>query len=110
MNPEISEIPYTKDAVELTDGVTMRSIFDDDARDVYYVTSEDAAVLPEHSHRQTQLIVVLTGRIEVTMQGVTVCYGANSVCVIPPTVKHVVRFLDRSISLTIFEPPVARRA
>ena len=59
------------------------------------VTFEPAAVVPDHAHPHEQMGVLLTGRVEFTVGGLTRVLGPGDMWRIPGGVTHRVHALDR---------------
>lgn len=73
-----------------------------------WVHFEPHGELPEHQHVEEQLGTIISGRIELTVGGVTKMLSEGDVYVIPPNVRHSGRTLDGPcVALDIFSPPRA---
>lgn len=70
-------------------GVTIR-VSRTDTHDVWFLTSETDLDYPPHAH-PAQWSVVLEGRIHVTMNGETRCYGKGDRYFLPAGVEHQVK-------------------
>jgi len=53
-----------------------------------YVDIESGAELPEHNHHNEQVVNVLSGELELVVEGVPHVLTPGVVFVIPPNVKH----------------------
>jgi quercetin dioxygenase-like cupin family protein len=69
------------------------------------VTFETAAVVPDHAHPHEQMGVLISGRLEFTVGGVTRILGPGDMWRIPGHVPHRVRALDGpAVALDVFHP------
>jgi len=69
------------------------------------VTFEPGSVVPDHSHPHEQMGVMLSGRLEFTVGGVTRVLGPGDLWRIPGGVVHRVRALDEpAVALDVFHP------
>ena len=62
------------------------------------------AALSAHSHPHEQVVNVIEGEFELTIDGVTQCLGPQSVAVIPPNAVHSGRALTDCRILDVFHP------
>lgn len=62
------------------------------------------AVLPEHDHPHEQVINVLDGTFEATVDGVTTRLGAGMTGIVPPGARHSGRALTACRILDVFAP------
>ena len=69
----------------------------------FWEVAKDAAV-PEHSHKNEQLMQVLEGKFEFTLDGVTKLYGPGDLVVIAPYQKHSGRALTPCKLMDVFSP------
>ncbi|GAA4281374.1 cupin domain-containing protein [Gaetbulibacter aestuarii] len=83
MNYNIKNIP----SKELAKGISGRYIHTDH-NTIGFITVEKGAILPEHSHIHEQITQMVSGKFEMTIDGVTQILEAGSVCVIPSNVTH----------------------
>ncbi|MBT8281073.1 MAG: cupin domain-containing protein [Muriicola sp.] len=70
---------------------------------VYWDVEKDAEV-PEHAHENEQIMQVLEGEFEFTVDGSTAIYTAGELIVIPPNVLHKGRALTRCRLMDVFSP------
>ncbi len=69
------------------------------------VTLEAGAVVPMHSHHHEQMGMMISGRLEFTIGGVTRVLGPGDCWRIPGHVPHTVRAIDGpAIALDVFHP------
>src|SRR5262245_4173377 len=91
-------------ARELFPGVHARLLHTDRVT-LAYVTLEAGAVVPEHSHVHEQIINVLEGSFEMTINGETKTVGAGFTGVVLSNVKHSVLTKTGGKILDVFSPP-----
>ncbi|WP_149274811.1 cupin domain-containing protein [Pareuzebyella sediminis] len=65
---------------------------------------EEGAVVPEHSHMNEQIMHVLKGRFEFTVNGNTNIHVANDLVVIPPHAVHSGKALTACKLMDVFSP------
>ena len=65
---------------------------------------EKGAKVPEHSHMNEQIMVVLEGRFEFTVDGATQIYQKNDIVVIPSYKPHSGRALTPCRLMDVFSP------
>ncbi|WP_276390621.1 cupin domain-containing protein [Eudoraea chungangensis] len=71
---------------------------------IAYWKADKGAKVPEHSHLNEQIMQVLEGSFEFTVNGVTGIYGPNEVVVIPPYAKHSGKALTTCKLMDVFSP------
>ena len=69
-----------------------------------YLTVDEGAVMPEHSHMHEQVAQVLKGKFELTVDGQTEMLEPGRVAVIPPNAKHGGRAVTACELLDVFNP------
>ena len=69
-----------------------------------YWDVEAGAEVPEHSHHHEQMMQVLEGRFEFTLQGVSREYEVGEMVVIPPHHKHSGKAITACKLMDIFSP------
>ena len=62
-------------------------------------------VVPEHSHPNVQIAMIVSGALEFVLAGVTQVVRAGEVLVIPAGVPHSARALEDTEDLDLFAPP-----
>lgn len=62
------------------------------------------ATVPEHSHVNEQIMQVLEGRFELTVDGITKTYGPGELVVIPSFAVHAGKALTPCKLMDIFSP------
>jgi quercetin dioxygenase-like cupin family protein len=69
------------------------------------VTFEPDSVVPDHSHPHEQMGMMISGRLEFTIGGVTRVLGPGEIWRIPGGVTHRVRALgEPAVALDVFHP------
>ena len=79
MTYKFSEIPEKK----LVEGIKGKYIHTN-TNTVGYITIEKGSVLPAHSHIHEQITQVISGQLEMTIDGIE----SDSITVIPPNIVH----------------------
>ena len=69
-----------------------------------YWDVEEGATLPDHAHQHEQIVNVLEGELELTVQGKTRRFVPGAVVVIPGNVPHSGRALTPCRILDVFFP------
>jgi len=70
---------------------------------VYWEVKKGAEV-PEHSHENEQIMQVMEGEFEFTVDGGTAIYKAGELIVIPPHAPHSGKALTPCLLMDIFSP------
>ena len=65
---------------------------------------EKGATIPEHHHTNEQVMQVLQGKFELTLNKTTKIYNPGSIVVIPPNTKHGGKAITVCKILDIFSP------
>ncbi len=69
------------------------------------VTFEPGSVVGEHSHPHEQMGMMISGRLEFTVAGITRVLGPGDIWRIPGGVVHSVRAFDQpAVALDVFHP------
>ena len=69
-----------------------------------YWEVEEGATVPEHSHKNEQIMQVLEGTFEFTVNGLTKLYKPNELVIIPPFAPHSGKALTPCKLMDIFSP------
>lgn len=99
MTYKFSEIPEKK----LIEGIKGQYIHTD-TNTIGYITIEKGAVLPAHSHVHEQITQVISGKLEMTIDGVTQVLEPDSITVIPSNATHSANALTDCIVIDTFSP------
>jgi quercetin dioxygenase-like cupin family protein len=93
----------TLEVRELVPGHHGRFVHSEHTTHVYWQI-EEGAELPEHSHPHEQIVNVLEGRYELTVDGETFVLTSGDVLVIPGGAAHSGRAHAASRILDVFSP------
>ena len=69
-----------------------------------YWEVESGSEVPEHSHHHEQMMQVLEGQFEFSLQGVSKVYEPGEIVVIPPHQKHRGKAITNCKLMDIFSP------
>ena len=88
-------------------GAILRRFFNGDAMTIARVTFSAGAISPVHSHVSEQVALVLSGRMEFTVDGKPVVVAAGEALHLPAHVPHGATALEDSVLFDVFSPPRA---
>jgi len=71
---------------------------------VGYVTIEKGAVLPQHSHIHQQITQVISGKLEMTIDGITQILEPDSITIIPSNAIHSANAITNCVVIDTFFP------
>jgi len=63
------------------------------------------AVAPRHSHPHEQIVMMLEGKLRLTVGDADTIMAPGDIVVIPPDVPHEAQALEDTLVLDIFSPP-----
>ncbi|MEM6766211.1 MAG: cupin domain-containing protein [Bacteroidota bacterium] len=69
-----------------------------------HVSIEEGAILPLHSHEPEQITILLSGKLEMTLDGEIKVLEAGDFAIIPSGVAHSGKALTSCIAVDIFHP------
>lgn len=93
------------EAVEMLPGLRFRPVLGEQTL-VNFVSFEPHSEAPMHSHVEEQIVVVLEGEFEFTLDGHTRTMRPGDVAVIPPWVPHGAITRDTACrEMDVFNPP-----
>ena len=69
------------------------------------IVLKKGCVVPEHSHANEQISLILSGALEFTVNGVPQVVRAGEILVTPPNTPHSARALEDTENLDLFAPP-----
>lgn len=75
-----------------------------DLQSVSYVRCLEGAVLPTHQHAEEQVLNLLEGEMDVTVEGETIRCSAGDVVRIPSNALHTVTAITDCLAIDIFSP------
>jgi len=90
---------------EMLDGVFLRTLGTTDDLMLVEVTLKKDAVVPMHSHPHHQVGYVISGEIELIIDGVTRNCTAGDSYYIPGGVEHQGRGVTECVVIDVFNPP-----
>lgn len=99
MTKKFADIP----AKELAPGIIGKYIHTENVT-IGYVDIKQDAVLPSHSHEHEQTTHILTGKLEMTIAGVTKVLISGSITIIPPNIIHSAVALSDCTVIDTFYP------
>ena len=99
MKHTIQDIPV----FEISKGFHAR-MFHTESMTLAYVSVDDGAMLPEHAHVHEQVLNLLEGRFELTVNGERHLLEAGDVFAIPSNAPHSGRALTACRILDVFQP------
>jgi len=106
-SPGIFVDPATIPAVEMLPGLQFRPTVGELTL-ANYVTFEPHTEAPMHSHLEEQVVIVVEGEFDFTIDGRTQTMRAGDVAVIPPWVPHGAVTRDHGcVEIDVFSPPRA---
>ena len=88
---------------EIVPGLTGRFVHSESVTLAYW-HFEPAVAVPVHSHEHEQIVNVLEGTFDLTVDDDTIRLEAGSVVVIPPNVPHAGRSVTTCDILDVFHP------
>jgi quercetin dioxygenase-like cupin family protein len=71
---------------------------------VVFWEATKGAIVPEHYHMNEQIMQVLEGKFEFTLDNVTAIYEPGTLVIIPPNVPHSGKALTACKLMDIFSP------
>lgn len=108
-----STVPHAVSNVYLlTDGVTCYCLpTTTETENAFYVRARKGAVIPVHRHMQHETIMLLKGWLVETVTGDTIGEKNCDYCGVPPVVfpphtRHGMEFLEDTLMVVIFRPPL----
>ncbi len=99
MKLTLSTIP----SKEIMPGYHGKLVHSDHMSIAFWDVEKDAQV-PEHTHMNEQIMHVMEGDFEFTLDGDTKIYGPGDIVIIPPHKKHSGRALTACKLIDVFSP------
>ena len=99
MNFNISKIPQR----ELAKGIKGRYVHTENTT-IGFIDIEKGAILPAHSHFHEQTTQIISGKLEMTINGVTEILEPGTITIIPSDVVHSAVALTDCILTDTFYP------
>jgi len=89
--------------LEIADGILMRAVTAENMT-VAHVRLAEGALLPEHAHPNEQVVNVIDGELELTVEGRPYSLVPGKVMVLPANVKHSGRAKTECRVIDVFHP------
>lgn len=99
MSFNISKIPQRA----LVKGIKGRYVHTENTT-IGFIDIEKGAILPAHSHFHEQTTQIISGRLEMTINGVTEILETGTITVIPPDAVHSAVALTDCVATDTFYP------
>ncbi len=99
MTQKFSDIPEK----ELVKGITGKYIHTSN-NTIGLITIEKDAVLPAHAHSHEQITQVISGKLEMTIDGITQILESDSITIIPSNAVHGANALTDCVVIDTFFP------
>jgi len=96
---ELKKLPE----LEIANGIKAYAITADSVT-VLHVSIEEGALLPEHSHFNEQVVNVIEGELELTVEGNNYNLMPGNVMILEPNVIHSGRAVKASKVIDVFHP------
>jgi len=89
--------------LEIAEGIKLRAVTSE-TMTVAHVRLREGAVLPEHAHANEQVVNVIEGELELTMDGQAHRLTYGNVLVIPSNKPHSGRAIKDCLVVDVFHP------
>ena len=89
--------------LELAPGIRAR-VVNTDKVSVAHVQLDEGAILAEHSHPHEQIVNVVEGELELTVEGKPILLTRGKAMVLPPNVPHSGRAKTEVFVVDVFNP------
>jgi len=89
--------------LQIAEGIMAR-IVTADSMTVAHVRIEAGALLPEHEHPHEQVVNVIEGELELTVEDESCVLKRGKVMVLPPNVPHSGRAITDVLVIDVFHP------
>ena len=89
--------------LEIAKGIKAKSVTSDTVT-VLHVSIEEGAILPEHSHYNEQVVNVIDGELELTVDGNKYNLHPGNVMVLEPNVVHSGKAIKACKVVDVFHP------
>lgn len=90
-------------AVELAPGIRARIVHSENLS-IAHVSLESGAAMPEHHHPNEQIVNVIEGEMELTVNGEPRVLAPGMVEVLPQNMPHAARALTKCRVIDVFHP------
>lgn len=89
--------------LNIAEGITGRAVTADTVT-VMHVVLKAGAIIPEHSHYHEQVVNVIEGEMEMTVEGQSHRLVPGKVLILPPSVVHSGRVISECKVVDVFHP------
>jgi quercetin dioxygenase-like cupin family protein len=89
--------------LKIAEGIQVRAVTAETVT-VAHVKLGEGALLPEHSHHNEQVVNVIDGELELTVNGQSHLLTRGKVLILPPNVAHSGRAVTDCIVVDVFHP------
>ena len=89
--------------LEIARGIKLRAVTSE-TMTVAHVRLAEGALLPEHKHHNEQVVNVVDGELELTLDGATHVLSSGKVLVIPSNAPHSGRAVTDCFVIDVFHP------
>ena len=96
---ELKDLPE----LEIAKGITAHAVTADTVS-VVHVNIEQGALLPEHAHHNEQVVNVIEGELELTVDGQNYSLMQGNVMVLEPNIVHSGRAVTACKVIDVFHP------
>ncbi len=96
---ELKDLPH----LEIAKGIKAHAVTADTVT-VLHVTIEEGALLPEHSHHNEQVVNVIEGELELTVEGKNYNLMPGNVMVLEPNIVHSGKCIKACKVVDVFHP------
>lgn len=96
------ELKNTK-TIELAEGVTAQVVHTANLSIAHVVLLKDS-VVPQHTHHQEQIVNVIDGELELTVNGEVTVLTRGKALVLQPMVPHSARAITQVYVIDVFHP------
>lgn len=93
--------------VEMVPGLIRRTLAETDDAQMVEIRAQAGADVPFHNHPAQQITYVISGQIDLTVDGVLYSVMPGDACAIPGGVEHKAYFPVETVSVDAFSPPRA---
>lgn len=91
------------DELKMADGI-LAKVVTTATMSIVHITLSEGAIVREHAHIQEQVVIVIAGELELTVDGTVNCLTPGKVMVLPPNVTHSGRAVTECKVIDVFHP------
>ena len=93
----------TTTTLELSRGVTAQAVHTSNIT-IAHVTLLEGSVVPQHAHHHEQVVNVVEGELELTVDGEVIVLTRGKTLILPPMVPHSARAITQVYVMDVFHP------